>query len=73
MAKTANVKTRTQTGVQAKDITPASEISKVGVYAVGIGAALIGLWGLACFIGGMISAGGPLALIGSWFKAVSGM
>lgn len=43
------------------------------IYAVGIGAALIGIWGLACFVGGMISSGGPLAFIGNWFKAVSGM
>lgn len=35
--------------------------------------ALIGLWAAACFIGGMISSGGPLEMIKNWFSAISGM
>lgn len=43
------------------------------IYAVGIVGALIGLWGLACIVGGIIHSGGPLAFVGNWFKAVTGM
>jgi len=51
----------------------AAEISKTAVYTVGIVSALIGIWGLACFVGGLVASGGPLAFIGNWFKAVGGM
>ena len=50
-----------------------TEISKVTVVALTAVSAAIGIWGLACFVGGMVSSGGPLAFIGSWFSAVSGM
>lgn len=51
----------------------ATEISKAGMYTVGIASALIGIWGLACFVGGLVASGGPLALVGNWFKAVTGI
>jgi len=35
--------------------------------------ALVGLWSLACIVGGMAASGGPLAFVGDWFKAVTGM
>lgn len=35
--------------------------------------AFIGLWAAACFIGGMISSGGPLEMVKNWFSAISGM
>lgn len=34
---------------------------------------LIGLWALACLVGGLISSGGPLKLAYSWFLASSGL
>ncbi|WP_028583684.1 hypothetical protein [Desulfogranum mediterraneum] len=46
---------------------------KTVIYAVGVMGALIGLWGLACIVGGIIHSGGPLAFVGNWFKAVTGM
>ena len=59
------------------DITSGSdattEVSKVGVYTVAAFGALVGLWSLACLVGGMAASGGPLAFVGDWFKAVSGM
>ena len=64
------VRTRTQENVKADTAT---EISRAGIYTVGVASALIGLWGLACFVGGMVASGGPLALAGNWFRAVSGM
>ncbi len=36
-------------------------------------AGLIGAWAVSCMISGMIAAGGPIALISSWFSAVTGM
>lgn len=35
--------------------------------------ALIALWAATCFIGGLISAGGPVELAYSWFKAIAGL
>ena len=36
-------------------------------------AGLIGAWSLSCIVAGVIAAGGPLALVTSWFRAISGM
>lgn len=33
----------------------------------------IGVFAIACLIGGTISAGGPLGLVEGWFQAVSGL
>jgi hypothetical protein len=35
--------------------------------------ALIGIWAVSCFIGGLVSAGGPLKLAYSWFMAANGL
>lgn len=53
--------------------TTTTEISKVGIITVAAFGALVGLWSLACIIGGMAASGGPLAFVGDWFKAVTGM
>ncbi|HIJ78361.1 MAG: hypothetical protein OEY01_04075 [Desulfobulbaceae bacterium] len=42
----------------------------VGVAAMAVG--LIGAWSLSCLVAGVITAGGPMALVSSWFNAVSG-
>jgi hypothetical protein len=63
-------KTRVRTGAKT---SAATEISRAGMYTVGIASAVIGLWGFACFVGGMVASGGPLSLIANWFKAVAGM
>lgn len=44
----------------------ASFVMTIGVIA------LVGLWSVACVIGGASSAGGPLDLVAGWFSAVSG-
>ncbi|MFH1215105.1 MAG: hypothetical protein V1706_01245 [Pseudomonadota bacterium] len=49
------------------------EVSKGVVIALGTAPALIGIWAAACFVGGLVASGGPLALIKSWFSAVIGM
>ena len=33
---------------------------------------LIGVWSVACVVGGVAEAGGGLDFIGAWFSAVSG-
>ena len=70
MTMTTNASVETKTTEQT---TVETEISRITVIAITAGSAAIGAWGLACFIGGMVASGGPLAFIGSWFRAVSGM
>ncbi|MDW7774100.1 MAG: hypothetical protein SCH71_14535 [Desulfobulbaceae bacterium] len=67
---TVNTRVRTRAGEKANVTT---EISKAGIYTVGVVSALIGIWGFAAFVGGMIASGGPLSLVGNWFKAVAGL
>ncbi|MEE4164548.1 MAG: hypothetical protein V2I35_01015 [Desulfocapsaceae bacterium] len=50
-----------------------TEVSKVGVFTIAAFGAIVGLWSVACIIGGMVASGGPLAFVGAWFKAVTGM
>ena len=43
---------------------------------VGLGAmaaGLVGAWALSCLVAGVIVAGGPVALVASWFGAVTGI
>ncbi len=54
-----------QTGISNKVIAGA-----LGVSFVGLG--LFGLWVVACIVGGLIAAGGPLAFVKAWFGAVMG-
>lgn len=44
--------------------------------AVGLGAmaaGLVGAWSVSCLVAGVIVAGGPIALVASWFGAVTGI
>ena len=66
------VKTRTQVQT-GENVSATSEVSKAGVYTIGFISAAIGIWGFACFIGGMVASGGPLSFVGNWFKAVAGL
>lgn len=49
-----------------------TEISKIGVSAIGITAGIIGCWAVASMIAGAINSGGPIDLMASLFKAISG-
>ncbi len=71
MKRTA-VNTRVRTKAVDK-ATATEEVSRAGIYTVGIASALIGIWGLACFVGGLAASGGPLSLIASGYKAVTGL
>ncbi len=72
MKGTTNIKTQVRTGTRA-NTSVSAEISKAGVYTLTAASAVIGLWGLACFVGGLVASGGPFALVGNWFHAISGM
>ena len=50
-----------------------TEVDKVIIVTIAAFAGLIGVWSVACLVSAMVQAGGPLQLIGGWFKAVSGM
>jgi hypothetical protein len=50
-----------------------SQVYTAGTTAIGVSACAIGLWAVACLIGGMLSSGGPIALVGDWVGAVFGI
>jgi len=49
-----------------------TEVSKVSITVVGVFATIVGLWSLACIVGGIMSSGGVTELLSSWFRAVTG-
>jgi hypothetical protein len=67
---TVKQKSRLETNT-AQNVT--TEVSRVGIITVAAFGALVGLWSLACLVGGLSASGGPLAFVGDWFKAVTGM
>lgn len=48
-------------------------VSQAGVAIILALATLIGVWGLACLVGGMSTMGGVMELGRSWLAAVTGM
>ncbi|OQX20680.1 MAG: hypothetical protein BWK76_00525 [Desulfobulbaceae bacterium A2] len=68
-------KTLQKTQVSTGEIT--MEAAGAGAAQAGVGiiiimSALVGLWGLACLVGGIMAAGGPGALARAWLSAISG-
>jgi len=53
--------------------TTSAEVDKVILGSVAAFTGIVGLWVVACLGTAMYQAGGPIQLIGGWFKAVSGM
>jgi hypothetical protein len=67
-------KQKSKTTVQENTNTSVStEVDKVIIGTIAAFAGLIGVWSVACIVSAMYQAGGPLQLIGGWFKAISGM
>lgn len=58
--------------LSAEKSDTAAEVSKVSITVVGIFAVIVGLWSLACIVGGIMSSGGVTQLVSAWFKAVTG-
>ncbi len=50
-----------------------SETSKILMMVLGVFAALIGIWGIACLISGIQSCENLIDLGKSWFTAVTGI
>lgn len=60
---------------QARSVAQATTESKIstGALAVfGTLSTLTGLWAVACFVGALLVAGGPLDLARAWISAVTG-
>jgi len=53
--------------------TAIDSVSRGSIVTMGVASALVGLWAVACLVSAMIGSGSPIALIKSWFSAVSGM
>ena len=67
-----DAKIQTKTNTQAKVDTKV-EISKGALVAATAVPAAIGLWAVACFVGGMVASGGPVGMVQSFFSAFTGM
>ena len=67
------VKTKTRSSALVTDGigTDIMQGAAVGVGAMAAG--LVGAWSVSCLVAGVIAAGGPIALVASWFGAVTGI
>lgn len=70
---TTLTKTRTETQAKTDEQVGLDSLSKGSLAVMGGVSALIGLWAAACFVGALITGGGPLAMARSWFSAITGM
>lgn len=74
MQDTVHSKLKSKSTVQENTGTTVStEVDKIVIGSIAAFAGLVGLWSVACLASAMFQAGGPLQLVGGWFKAVSGM
>jgi hypothetical protein len=64
-------KTKTRTNVDTTTKTVAGEIDKIVIVSITVTAGVIGIWSLACLFGGLIAAGGPIALVKGFFVAIA--
>ena len=69
-AKTNNRTNQKQNLGTAAAASAQTDISRAALVTVGGFSAVAGLWAVACFVGGMVVAGGPIGLVRSWFAAV---
>jgi hypothetical protein len=75
-AMSERILTKQQSQDRVQDRSQASvsaEVDKVVIGSVAAFTGIVGLWVVASLVSAMYQAGGPLQLIGGWFKAVSGM
>jgi hypothetical protein len=74
MAPEAKVQVKNRTTHRTAENAPAKvEVSRGAMMAIGAVPTLVGIWAAACFFGGLIASGGPLAMLKSWFSAFTGM
>lgn len=69
-----NIQAKTRNQVKATTtIETKVETSKGVMVAASVIPAVVGLWAVACFAGGLVASGGPLAMARSFFTAVTGI
>ena len=59
-------------GIDANLNTITNDVSQVGIVVLAALAALIGIWGLACLVGGIISSESILEMARGYVAAVTG-
>ncbi len=69
--KTQTTAVKTRNAVRTNDKVDV-QLGKVGLAVIGFTSCAVGLWAVACVVGGMVASGGPVALVANWFKAVVG-
>ena len=72
MANSVRLQGKSGEKVSTKGLV-STEVSKLSITFVAILGVAVGVWSLACIVGGLIASGGPLQFVGNWFKAVTGM
>ena len=68
--------TKQQSQVKVQDASKASvstEIDKMIIGSIIAFTGVIALWSVACLMSAMFQAGGPLQLVGGYFKALAGL
>ncbi|MBU0485777.1 MAG: hypothetical protein KKB30_14840 [Proteobacteria bacterium] len=73
MNSTTKIKTKVNADQAINTQTGLDTVSTGSIVVMGVVSAVIGLWAVACFVGVMVSGGGPLELAQSWFSAITGM
>ena len=71
MTHASLAKSRNRTRSVAREATD-TKISTGALTAFGAISTLTGLWAVACFVGALLAAGGPLALARAWISAITG-
>ena len=75
MAKT-NITQKDMTGSAGLEITSIDKMtrdaSEVGMGVIMVLAVLIGIWGIACLVGGIVNSGGVGELMSGYLTAVTG-
>jgi Flp pilus assembly protein TadB len=66
----AKAKTRTQGTAPVMEQLEAHQAALAAMSAAPV---MIVLWAAACFVGALVTSGGPLGLARGWLQAVSGM
>lgn len=76
MSDRAIVAERDQSKIKEDNRVEASTqvvVDKVVIGSVAAFTGVVGIWVIACLVSGMYKAGGPLQLLGGWFRAVTGL
>ena len=65
--------TKNRVDSQVRTDTALAVVGKSTIAVMGGASVLVGLWAVACFVGGLMASGGPISMVQSWFGAVIGV